>query len=126
MWAATRGDNRCTQTLFHYAKDVDSEAIVELRELLPDQKRLRPAELLTMDAYRLTVADIGITSPAVTAFAEAAQQAMYPRKTEKPLPRLFTFPTILRVYGFLLDGLVLSLPNSTMLCFASCRRRPIG
>ena len=78
---ATRGRNRCVEVLFQYAKVVDPEAEMEPRALVPARDRLRPADLLTTAACRLTAADSGVTSPAVASSAEAAKEAMFNRKT---------------------------------------------
>ena len=78
---ATRGHNRCAEEIFHYVKQIDPEANSEPREVVPSQKRLRPADILTTAACsRLTAADLGITSPAVADSAELAKEAMVSRK----------------------------------------------
>merc|ERR1711873_13075 len=77
---ATRGHNRCVATLFHYARIVDPDSRMEPRELVPSQPSLRPADLLTAAACRLTAADLGITSPGVSSSAEAAKDKMVKRK----------------------------------------------
>ena len=77
---ATRGHNRGTETIFNYAVIVDPEAQMEPRELVPTQDRLRPAEILSAAACRLTAADLGITSPSVAESAEQAKDDMVARK----------------------------------------------
>ena len=80
---ATRGHNRFVETIYQYVKLVDSEAIMEPREIVPSQARLRPADILSTAACRLTAADLGITSPAVAFSSEEARDNMYDRKTSE-------------------------------------------
>ena len=80
---ATRGHNRCVETLFQYVKIIDPEALMEPREVVPSQHRLRPADILSAAACRLTAADMGITSPAVATSAEKAKDRMVERKKEE-------------------------------------------
>ena len=80
---ATRGHNRCVETIFQYAKVIDPEAVMEPREIVPSQGRLRPADILSAAACRLTAADLGVTSPAVAESAEKAKDAMVARKTDE-------------------------------------------
>ena len=80
---ATRGHNRCVETIFNYAKTIDPEAVTEPREVVPSQGRLRPADILSTAACRLTAADLGVTSPATAETAEKAKDAMVTRKSDE-------------------------------------------
>ena len=53
---------------------------MEPRELVPTQGRLRPADILSAAACRLTAADLGITSPSVAKSAEQAKDDMVARQ----------------------------------------------
>ena len=72
---ATRGHNRCVETLFTYAQAVDPESVKEPRELVPTQQHLRPADILTAAARRLTAVDMGVTSPSTATSSEQAKIA---------------------------------------------------
>merc|ERR1711963_1132729 len=80
---ATRGHNRCIETLFQCVKSVDPEAAMETRGIIPTQECLRPADILSAAACRLTAADLVVTSPAVAETAEKAKEAMVARKTDE-------------------------------------------
>ena len=71
------------ETIFQYAALIDSEAVMEPREVVPTQNRLRPADILTAAASRLMAADFGITTPARAISAERAKEDMFERKTQE-------------------------------------------
>ena len=54
---------------------------MEPRELVPSQHHLRPADILTAAARRLTAVDMGVTSPSTATSSEQAKTAMVVRKT---------------------------------------------
>ena len=56
---------------------------MEPRELIPSQNRLRPADILSAAACRLTAADLGVTSPATAESAERAKEQMVERKLDE-------------------------------------------
>ena len=80
---ATRGHNRCVDILYSYAKSLDPATEHEPSDLVASQARLRPADLLTAAACRLTAVDVGVTSPAVAESGSAAMRAMDKRKRDE-------------------------------------------
>ena len=86
---ATRGHNRCVENLLACAQQLDSESVMEPRELVPSQGHLRPADILTAAARRLTAVDLGVTSPATSTSSEKQKRLCSPgRLVNAPLLNL--------------------------------------
>ena len=81
---ATKGHNAIRDTIFGYAVEADPSADWEPEGLVPSQPRARPADVLTTAAIpgRVAALDVGVTSPAATNEADAAD-AMFRRKREE-------------------------------------------
>ena len=80
---ATKRHHKVTQLLHGYVKIVDPDADTEVPDLVASNVNLRPADLLTAAARRLTAVDIGVTSPAVAASGQMAMQSMVDRKNRE-------------------------------------------
>lgn len=84
---ATLGHNAVRDVVFAYAAEADPSADREVADLAPSHPRARPADVLTTAAIagRVAALDVGVTSPAAAAGADAAD-AMFARKVAEREP----------------------------------------
>ena len=80
---ATRRHNGITSVLHGFCLLVDSDAALEVPNLVEAQSRSRPADLLISATGRLIGADLGVTSPDTAISGTEAAQNMYSRTQGK-------------------------------------------